>query len=644
MNINKSLLLAKQHYKNNNLYEAKELYLEILDKFPSSKVAKKELKKINSKISQVVPPNSSQDQKNNLITLYSAGLFQESIDEAIRLTKIFPNDVFLYNIMGIALKNIGKNEEAIESYKQAIKIKPDYAAAFSNMGVALINIGKNEEAIASYQQVIKIKPDADAYYNMGVAFTDIERNEEAIASYKKAIEIRPNDIDTYNNMGNSLTNIGKDEEAIISYKKAIEIKPDYVDAYSNILTTLNYSPEFKIEDYLEWANKFGEMVRTKVDNKFTNYNLSQKGDKLKVGFVSGDFRNHPVGYFLENILSHLNNIELVAYSSYDKEDELTSRIKKHFTKWTPIYGKDDKEVANIIYKDNIHILIDLSGHTPHNRLPVFAYRPAPLQVSWLGYFASTGVSEIDYFIGDNYVLPKNEEKHFTEEVYRLPNFYLCFSEPESAPIVDNLPALKNNFITFGCFNNIVKINNDVIDLWSKLLLEIPSSKLFLKTKQFADKGVQESFYQKFEDNGIDRDRLTLEANSSRTEYLATYNKIDIALDPFPFPGGTITLETLYMGVPVLTLKGDRFISHAGESIMHNIKMSEWIADDKEEYLKKALKFSSNINKLANLRINLREKILNSPVFDGEGFAKDFEKCMLTIWRKHLSNLNKTDKE
>ena len=235
MNINKSLLMAKQHYKNNNLYEAKKLYSEILEKFPASKVAKKELKKISTKINQSSNLNIPPELKNNLIDLYSAGQLKETIDESIRLSKIYPNDAFVYNIMGISLMNIAENEEAIESYRKAIKIKSDYTDAYYNMGNALLNIGKNEEAIVSFKEAIKIKPNyADAYYNIGSILTHIGKNEEAIGSFKEAIKIKPDYADAYYNIGISLAKIGKNEEAIVSYKEAIKIKLDYADAYYNI--------------------------------------------------------------------------------------------------------------------------------------------------------------------------------------------------------------------------------------------------------------------------------------------------------------------------------------------------------------------------------------------------------------------------
>jgi predicted O-linked N-acetylglucosamine transferase (SPINDLY family) len=297
---------------------------------------------------------------------------------------------------------------------------------------------------------------------------------------------------------------------------------------------------------------------------------------------------------------------------------------------------NDAAASNIIYNDNIDILIDLSGHTSKNRLSLFSYKPAPVQASWLGYFASTGMKEIDYFIADQYTIPTNiEEGYFREKILKLPDSYLCFTEPKFDVNVSDLPSLVNNYITFGCLNNITKVNDDVIKLWSTILNSVVNSKLFLKSMQLNDESFCDIVRNKFIKHGVDGDRLILEAFSPRIDILRTYQKIDIALDPFPYPGGTTSVEALWMGVPLLTKIGSNFLSRLGESLMMNVSMPEWIAQDDEDYVKKAIEHSSSIDKLREIRMGLRQKAISSPLFDSKRFARNFEDAMFKIWNDKL---------
>ncbi len=356
--------------------------------------------------------------------------------------------------------------------------------------------------------------------------------------------------------------------------------------------------------------------------------------------VSGDLRNHPVGYFLEGVLSQLysSSIELLAFSTSPKSDELTLRIKPYFKDWVSVYGLSDDQAAQAIHETAPHILIDLSGHTAHNRLQVFAYKPALVQVTWLGYFSTTGVAAMDYILAGPHLVPKDEENHFVEKVWRLPETSICFTSPDVQVDVSKLPALDNGFITFGCFNNLSKMNEQVVSVWSRILERVPGSILFLKTKQLADAAVIAEVIAAFGANGISENRLVLEGRSPRDEYFAAYHRVDIALDPFPFPGGTTSAEALWMGVPVLTLKGDRFISHQGESIAHNVGMSDWITEDSEDYLAKAQYFASDVQSLARLRSGLREQVLKSPLFDAKRFVKHFESAMWGMWAEYKRTL------
>ena len=280
-----------------------------------------------------------------------------------------------------------------------------------------------------------------------------------------------------------------------------------------------------------------------------------------------------------------------------------------------------------------HVLLDLSGHTLGNRLPMFGYKPSPVQVSWLGYFATTGLNEMDYLIGDPCVTPPEDDDHFTEKVWRLPETRWCFTPPNADVEVSVPPAVNNGYVTFGCFNNIAKVNDKVVALWAKVLEAVPNSRLLLKTKQFRDQMARENIIQRFAAHGIDSKRISLEESEDRQKYFAAYNKVDITLDPFPFTGGTTSVESLWMGVPLVTLEGGSLISRQGVGVLMNAGLPDWIAEDEEKYVAKAVLFASDLDKLAILRTGLRSQVLASPLFDAPRFARNFENALLEIWNQ-----------
>ena len=575
---------------------------------------------------------------NLSVALKDLKQLEKSIQSCVKAIQLKPDYAEAYNNLGATLQELGRLDEAVKRYNQAIKINPDYADAYSNLGVVQRELGQFEEVINNCKKAIQLKPDnAEAYNNLGVSLKTLGQLDEAVNSYNKAIQLKPDYAEAYSNLGNALQDQGQLDKAIKNYNKAIELKPDYTDAHSNLLMTLNYTTDLDPTNAITMARKFGKFVTENAQMRFSNYQGLSAPKKLRVGFVSGDLCRHPVGHFLESVLSHINpdRIELIAYSNSNIIDDLSKRIKPFFSKWKSIYNQSDEAVANIIHSDKIHILVDLSGHTAYNRLPVFSWNPAPIQVSWLGYFATTGLNEMDYLLGDPYVTPPEYDNHFTEKVWRLPKTRWCFTPPNVNINAAELPALNNGYITFGCFNNLTKMNDEVVELWSKVLNSIPNSRLLLKAKQFRDKSTQESVIQRFNIQGVKSERITLEEPEKREKYFAAYNQIDIALDPFPFTGGTTSVECLWMGVPVLTLAGDSLISRQGVGILINIGLPDWIADNKKEYIAKSILFASDLEKLATLRSRLRRQILTSPLFDAQSFAQDFEKSLWEMWGQYL---------
>ncbi|MDP2196970.1 MAG: tetratricopeptide repeat protein, partial [Sulfurimicrobium sp.] len=519
--------------------------------------------------------------------------------------------------------------------RRALQIQPDDAEVHNNLGAILQELGHLNEAEAHCRRALQIKPDdAKAHNNLGAILHELGRLDEAEACFRQALQINPNYAKAHNNLGITLQDLGRLDEAEPCFKQALQIEPDYASARSNLLFSLNYAPNSIPSYCFAEARQYGQRITRKVASRFSVWPCAKNPVRLRVGLVSGDFNNHPVGYFLESLLQQLDStaFELIAYPTNHKTDELTARIKPRFSAWEPLSGLNDEAAAQRIHGDGIHILIDLSGHTRHNRLPLFAWKPAPVQVSWLGYFATTGVAEIDYLIADPWTLPETEEPYFTEKIWRLPETRLCFSHPDIDLAVSPLPALTKGHITFGCFNNLTKMNKEVVALWSKVLSTVPGSRLFLKAKQLGETAVQQHTIERFAEYGIDAERLILEGAESREKYLTAYQQLDIALDPFPFPGGTTSVEGLWMGVPVLTLAGERFLSRQGVGIVMNAGLPDWVAADADDYVARAAAHAGDLQSLSKLRNELRQQTLASPLMDAKRFAIHFATALQGMYQ------------
>jgi predicted O-linked N-acetylglucosamine transferase (SPINDLY family) len=377
------------------------------------------------------------------------------------------------------------------------------------------------------------------------------------------------------------------------------------------------------------------MVGAKASAPFSSWIAPASDERLRIGFVSGDLVNHPVGYFVESLLAELDpaRLEVFAYPTQPVSDDLTARIRPHFAAWKPLYGRSDESAATLIHGDGIDVLIDLSGHTAHNRLPVFAWKPAPVQVSWLGYFATTGVPGIDYLLADEVSVPPEHRSHFTETVWYLPDTRLCFTPPATDVAVAPLPALANGYVTFGSFQNLAKLGDEVLKAWAGIMTSMPAARLRLQNKQLADPGVRERLLERLCRAGIGAGRVALHGPMLRRDYLAAHAEVDLILDTFPFPGGTTTCEALWMGVPTLTLAGDRLIARQGASLLAAAGLTAWIAHSEAEYIDKALAFAGDLPALAALRTTLRDRVLRSPLFDARRFASNFERALREMWRR-----------
>ncbi len=542
---------------------------------------------------------------------------------------------YRYNLGNVLLKNNGKLDNAVASFRLALEIDPTLAEAHNNLGAALQELGQFEGAVASCRRALEIKPHyAEAYFNLSNTMKDLGQLDNAVAGYRRALEIKPELVEAHNNLGLALQDLGQLEDAMASYHQALEIKPGFIAALNNLLLALNYTghaPSYCFEQ----ARRFGHIVADKAA-RFSEWQCTAGPERLRVGLVSGDLYGHPVGFFLENLLAHLDpsRIELIAYPTHHKQDELTARIRRYFSAWQPLLGLNDEAAAHLIHADGVHVLIDLSGHTAHNRLPVFAWKPAPVQVSWLGYFATTGMAEMDYLLADAVGVPEARQAQFTESVWYLPDTRLCFTAPAADLAVAPLPAIKNGHITFGCFQNLTKVNDGVLELWGKILAALPDATLRLQCKQFSEPSLAAQLLQRLQRHGIDPARVAIHGSARREDYLAAHAEVDMILDTFPYPGGTTTCEALWMGVPTLTLAGDSLLARQGASLLGAAGLSDWVANSREAYVAKAIALASDLPGLARLRAGLRAQVLTSPLFDAPRFARHFEQALWGMWQRH----------
>jgi predicted O-linked N-acetylglucosamine transferase (SPINDLY family) len=409
---------------------------------------------------------------------------------------------------------------------------------------------------------------------------------------------------------------------------------------SNLVGLLNYTTNHTSAECLSEAQRYGAMVAQKVTARFTTWQCEPMPPRLRIGIVSADLVSHPVGWFLESILAQLDQsrIELIAYSNNPREDDLTTRIKPYFSAWKSLCTLNDQDAAQLIHQDAVHVLLDLSGHTGKNRLPVFAWKPAPVQVTWLGYFATTGVAEMDYLLADKTGVPEAQHINFSEAIWYLPDTRLCFTPPHTNLPVASLPSLTHDFVTFGCFQNLAKISDEVLIAWGRILAALPNARLRLACKQLGDVTVAARLTERLRQQGIAPARVTMHGSVSRAAYLAAYAEVDMLLDTFPFPGGTTTCEALWMGVPTLTLAGDTLLSRQGASLLTAAGLLDWIAMSEADYVAKAVHFASDLPKLATLREELREQVRASPLFDAPRFAKHFEQALWGMWQTKMRDL------
>lgn len=545
-------------------------------------------------------------------------------------------DADSFNNLGLMLQEAGDAPQAEENLVRALQLNPKMVEAHCNLGRLYLLTGRLAQAESSLRHALAIRPYlVEAHNNLAAVLRRSGRLLAAEASCRRAIELRPQFYEAYTSLGAILNSMGRLSEAEVCLRRALELRPQYLEAHSSLLGNHTYSAHRSPHEDLEEACRYGRLVAARAEVRYTTWRADAGAERLRVGLVSADLREHPVGYFLEGLLAQIDRsrIELFGYPISSHGDALTSRLQPHFAKWTLLYGRSDAEAAQLIHADGIHVLIDLSGHSAQNRLPVFASKPAPVQVTWLGYVATTGVAEIDYLLADAVSVPPEHQDHFSEAIWYLPQTRLCFTPPADAPAVAPLPALTNGFVTFGNFQNLAKFDDAQLALWGKVFAAIPDARLRAQNKELADPEIREQLGRRLQRAGISAERVSLHGPQPRRDYLAVHAEVDLLLDTHPFPGGTTTCEALIMGVPTLTLAGDRLISRQGASILTAAGLTDWIAASAGDFVAKALAFSRDARALAALRASLRDQVLQSALCDVKHFALNFEDALWQMWSR-----------
>jgi predicted O-linked N-acetylglucosamine transferase (SPINDLY family) len=537
----------------------------------------------------------------------------------------------------IRLHQQGKDREAAELYEQILAVQPRHAGALHLKGVLAIQAGEFERAIALIEQSLAIEPRHGlALANLGVAYRSLNRFDEAIPVLRRALELDPNSPLVLANLGQALNRAGFIAEAVKYNRRALAMQPNQIGLQSSVLFAENYLAETDPVALAERAREVGRLLARTAPPRTVHANDPDPGRRLRVGFVSGDLRSHPIGRFLLGALRGFgphSSLEFHAYANSEVDDNITAALRQVIPNWCNVTGMTDTALDARIVEDKIDVLFDMSGHTGSNRLLVFSRKPAPVAVSWIGYFATTGLEAIDYVLASRWVIPEHEENQWVETPWRLPDTYLCFTEPPAAPQPKPLPALSNGHVTFGCFNNFNKLSEATLAAWASLLDAMPTARLILRSSGNYHDSTVADVTQRLRDAGVDVERLRIDVKvKDYAAHLRGYDEIDVALDPFPYNGGTTTVEALYMGVPVLVRAGDRYVAHMGEGILHSAGLPEWIAPDAASYAATGLARTRDISALAELRAGLRDRMLASPLFDAPRFARNLESAIRGMWR------------
>jgi predicted O-linked N-acetylglucosamine transferase (SPINDLY family) len=569
------------------------------------------------------------------ITFMDQGKLDEAVGSYRQALLLHPDFPEAHNNLGIALMNQGHLAEAVALYRQALALRPDYPEGLNNLGNALARQQKRDEAAAAYRQAISLRPSyAEAHHNLGLALAARGKRDEAVASYERAVQLRPHYAEALNNLGNAYKDQGRIDEAIASYRKAVAARPGDAAIHSNLLYALHhragYSPDAVFAEHLVWARQHAGPA---APGPRPHPGEPDPGRRLRIGYVSPDFREHVMGRYSEAVIrTHdRGGFEVFCYADVHNPDGMTGRIRAAADQWRSLVGLSDARAAELILRDRIDVLVDQAGHTGGNRLRLFARKPAPVQVSHFGYLYSTGLAALDYRLTDAYADPPGlTERYHTETVVRLPEVLWCYPPPPS-PEVGSLPALEAGHVTFGSFNNLSKVTAEVIALWSRVLAAVPGSRLLVLAG--AGRGGDERVRAAFARHGVREDRVTLVGRRGREEYFRLHHQVDVCLDTFPYTGCNTTADALWMGVPVVSLAGATCMARQGIAALAHVGLEGLVVQTPAAYVEAAVRLAGDLPRLRELRAGLRERMSRSPLTDVPRFARHLEEAYRGMWRR-----------
>jgi protein O-GlcNAc transferase len=580
-------------------------------------------------------PNSAETHYNLGISEQARGRVDAAVACFRRAVQLSPGFAAAHNNLGAILEARGQLDAALTCFQTALDRDPQFAEAHYNLANLARRRGQIEDAIAAYRRATALNPTlADAHNNLGVLYKERSRFDDALAAYRRALEVRPDFVDAHNNLGNLLKEQGNVEEAIGHYRRALALQPDRPDIHSNLIFALHYHPGGRPEpieaELLAWNERH---VRPLAASIPLHVNERLPDRRLRIGYVSPDFCHHAVGFNLVPLFEHhaRDRFEIVCYSDVTRADALTERFRSWSDCWRDTAGRSHEQLAATVREDGIDVLVDLALHTANNRLPVFARKPAPVQISFAGYPGRTGLETIDAHLTDPHLEPRTIDLPKRGDVpFHLPATFWCYAPLATDPPVSPLPAMQRGQVTFGCLNNFGKVNLMTLGLWARVLGATPASRLVLHSPEGRHR---ERAVACLGSSGVDPHRIEFVGPQSRHDYLATYHRIDLGLDTFPYNGHTTSLDSVWMGVPVISLVGQTTVGRAGWSQLSNLGLSELAASSTGDFVRLASTLACNLPRLAEWRATLRARMQRSPLMDAARFAHGIEEAYRTLWRQ-----------
>jgi predicted O-linked N-acetylglucosamine transferase (SPINDLY family) len=573
------------------------------------------------------------------IIIGQTGQLSQAITLIQKAIDIHDKDSAYYSNLAIFLARKGECSKALEQYQKSLSLNAEDPGTFNNMAMALYAQKNFEQSILYFKKALELKPDYDeARIHLSMAFEASNQIGHAIQCCEYVIEQSTNKhllAKAYNQLGNLWLKKASSTDAIESYKKALSNDNHHHQIWSNYLLTLNYNSEMTASQIYHAHQDWGQQIEKEFVPLSFHSNIPDVNRPIRVAYMSPDFRMHPVAFFIEPLLKYHDGriIEVYCYEDVQKPDQMTKKLKQHQHKWIKICGHSNEFVSSLIQSDGIDILIDLSGHTAKNRLPVFARKPAPIQLSYLGYINTTGLKTMDYRLTDTYADSVHSKHLYSEKLVYLEPCFCCYQPPDISLNISDLPALSKKYITFGAFHNLAKVSPNTLELWAELLHAISKSKLVLQSISLSDHETNKRFRQYFQSKGIESYRIEFLGYQSFNEYLKKHHDIDIFLDTQPWSGHTVCCHALWMGIPVITMEGHRYAERMVGSILKTLNLNDWIAKTKAEYLQKAIFWSQNKEQLSIIRNSLRSQFLKSSVCDGLTFTRQIEMIYRQLWNK-----------